>query len=475
MKRMFIAFLSCLVLTTTVLAQSSKDPLAGNWLATLDLNGQKLRLGLRVENNGTKYTAKLDSIDQGTSNLPVETITLSDRKVSFTAPQLAMSYEGTINDQNDEITGTLKLGPNSRPFVFKRVNEIPSSARKQDPKKPYPYDEVEVSYRNTIDNVKLAGTLTLPRNDNPKHPVVLLISGSGAQNRDSLIAGHRPFLVLADHLTRNGIAVLRVDDRGTGQSELGSLNVTSENFVQDVLAGVEYLKTRKEIDARRIGLIGHSEGGMIAPMAAVQSRDIAFIVLLAGMGQTGYDVIQTQNRLILTASGAGEETIAAAVELSKSINAVVRDESDDKRIESGVNEAIAKFTASKTEEQLKALAPMISNAKAQMPIYKMPWYRYFVRFDPATVLKKVTIPVLALNGELDLQVAYKENLELIAASLKAGGNKDVTVKSFPKLNHLFQTSKTGLLAEYMTLEETMSPQVLDTITEWIRTRAERAN
>lgn len=475
MKRMILLVLSYLVVTTSVLAQTSDNSLIGNWLATFEVGGQKLRLILKVENDGTKYTAKLDSIDQGTNNLPVETITLIDTKVSFSAPQLAMSYEGTLNDKKDEMTGTLKLGSGSRPFIFKRVSEIPTISRKQDPKKPYPYHEEEVSYRNTIDNVKLTGTLTLPRNDSSTHPAVLLISGSGPQNRDSLIAGHRPFLLLADHLTRNGIAVLRVDDRGTGGSDVGSLSVTSENFMQDVLAGVDYLKTRKEIDAKKIGLIGHSEGGMIAPMAAVRSTDIAFIVMLAGLSQTGDDLVQTQTRLLFAASGTDANATDVAVTLVKNINSIVKTESDGKRIESEVNDVFTKLLATKSEEQMKVLAPVISNLKASMPIYKMPWYRYFLSFDPAPVLLKVAVPVLALNGELDLQVSYKENLELIAASLKAGGNKDVTVKSFPKLNHLFQTSTTGLPSEYPTIEETMSPQVLDTITAWIRTRLEIKN
>ena len=183
-------------------------------------------------------------------------------------------------------------------MVFKRTDSAPTLNRPQDPSKPYPYDEEEVTYRNTADNVKLAGTLTLPRDKSNRYPAVILITGSGSQDRNETIAGHRPFLVLADHLTHNGIAVLRVDDRGTGGSDRGSLNVTSENFMYDVLAGVEYLKTRKEIDPKKIGLVGHSEGGMIAPMAAVKSKDVAFIVLMAGLGQKGEDVIYTQTELL---------------------------------------------------------------------------------------------------------------------------------------------------------------------------------
>jgi pimeloyl-ACP methyl ester carboxylesterase len=451
-------------------AQTPNNSLAGNWLGALEVAGVKFRLLLKVEKAGDGYAAKFDSIDQGAQDLPIETITLVGNKMSFTAPKFGMTFDGTLNDKKDEISGTFRQGNGSTPFVFKRVGEIPTISRPQDPKKPYPYAEEEVSYRNVIDNVKLTGTLTIPRDGNAQHPVVLLISGSGTQNRDSLIAGHRPFLVLADHLTKNGIAVLRVDDRGAGGSDLGALTVTSENFMHDVLAGVEFLKNRKDIDPKKIGLIGHSEGGMIAPMAAAQSRDIAFIVLLAGLGQTGADVIQTQTRLIQTASGIDPDTVASSAALTRTVNAIVKAQTDGKVLEQEVNAAIAKAIEPMTEEQRKKFAPVASSVKGAMAMYKLPWYRYFVMYDPAPVLKKVQVPVLALNGENDLQAAWKENLDGIAAGLKAGNNKDVTVKAFPKLNHLFQTSQTGLPSEYGSIDETMSPQVLETITEWIRTR-----
>ena len=453
-----------------VFAQPAQTSLAGNWLGALDVGGVKFRLLLKVEQvPGGGYTAKFDSIDQGVKDLPVETITLNGNKMSFTAPKFGISYEGTVNDKNDEITGTFKQGAGSTPFVFRRTGEIVAIKRAQDPSKPYPYKEEEVSYRNVADNVKLTGTLTLPPGDG-KFPVVLLISGSGSQDRDSTIAGHHPFLVLSDYLTRRGIAVLRVDDRGVGGSDLGSLSVTTENFMNDALAGVRFLQSRKDIDPKKIGIIGHSEGGMIAVMAAARSKDIAFIVSLAGMGQTGDEVIQTQTALIQRAAGTDADLVANEVALIKTVNAVVKAAPDEKQIAAGVNDAIAKQIATMNETQQKAFTPFASSVKASIATYTLPWYRYFVTFDPQPDLKKINVPVLALNGELDLQVAYKENLGGIASGLKAGGNKDVTVKSFPKLNHLFQTSQTGLPSEYMKNEETMSPLVLETIGQWITER-----
>lgn len=460
-----LLFLSCV----PVFGQVSSG-IDGKWLGALDVSGVKQRLLLKVEKAGDGYSAKFDSVDQGVANLPIDSITLSGNTMKFSAAQFGITYEGTLNEKNDEISGTFRQGSGSTPFVFKRTAEkIEVATRPQDPKGPLPYSEVNVSYKNTIDNVKLAGTLTLPKRDG-KYPAVILISGSGAQNRDSLVAGHRPFLILADHLTRNGIAVLRVDDRGAGSSELGSLSATSENFMFDVLAGVDFLKSRPDIDPKKIGLIGHSEGGMIAPMAASRSRDIAFIVMLAGLGQTGEDIIYTQTELLGKASGGDPNILKHTIALSRLANAVVKTETDSKRIEEKINEAVIAYSKTVSEDQKNAFNAAAANAKAGMSMYTMPWYKYFISFDPAPVLKKVSVPVLALNGEFDLQVASKENLDLITAALKAGRNKDFTVKSFPKLNHLFQTSKTGLISEYERIDETISPVVLNTISEWITKR-----
>lgn len=456
-----------------VFSQHDGVKLEGNWMGALDIAGAKLRLVLKVEKAASGYTAKLDSIDQGAKDLSIDTVTLEGSNVAFAAAQFGMGYKGAMSSDGSEIVGTFSQGGSSTAFVFKRITEAPKVlTRPQDPVKPYPYNEENVIYRNFTDNVKLAGTLTLPRAVG-KHPAVILISGSGGQDRDSFVFGHRPFLVLADHLTRNGIAVLRVDDRGMGESELGSLDATSENFMGDVLAGVEFLKSRKDIDSKKIGLIGHSEGGMIAPMAAVKSRDIAFIIMLAGMGQSGEDVIYTQNALLGKAAGTPADAIANSVRLARAANAVVKAHSDKRQIEEGINAMLEKYAAEMNDADRKAFEPAAASARSSMGMYTMPWYRFFIMFDPVQTLKKVKVPVLALNGELDLQIAYKENLDLIAAGLKAEGNKDVTVKSFPKLNHLFQTSQTGQISEYAKIDETISPEVLTTISEWIRNRVSK--
>jgi dipeptidyl aminopeptidase/acylaminoacyl peptidase len=352
-------------------------------------------------------------------------------------------------------------------ITFAAQIEVAKANRPQDPKRPYPYDEEEVSYRNAKDNIKISGTLTLPRGGG-KYPAVLLITGSGSQDRDETIVGHRPFLVLADYLTRNGIAVLRVDDRGIGGTDRGLLTATSENFADDVQAGVAFLKQRKEIDPKLIGLIGHSEGGMIAPMVAARSNDVSFIVLLAGPGQRGEDIIYSQTELIHKAQGTPANTIAQYVSLSRTINGIVKTETDQKQIAQRINDELAAYIGTLGEPEKKTFEPAASAVKAIMPMYTSPWYRYFITFDPLTVLKNVKVPVLALNGELDLQVPAKENLDLIGVGLK--GNADVTLKAFPRLNHLFQTTQTGLPSEYGQIEETIAPEVLKTISEWILSR-----
>ena len=457
-----------LIFTSAVAAQTPTHNVEGNWLGTLDV-GAPLRLALKIKKSENSYTAKFDSLDQGANDLPIDSITLDGNKLTFSAEKFDINYEGTLNEAGNEVTGTFKQGTNSFPLVFKRIAEAVKLNRPQDPKKPYPYDEEEVSYRNEKDNITIAGTLTVPRGSGP-YPAVLLITGSGSQDRNETIAGHRPFLVLSDHLTRNGIAVLRVDDRGIGGTEMGSLSATSENFAGDVLAGVNFLKQRKEIDPKMIGLIGHSEGGMIAPMAAARSKDVSFIVLLAGPGQRGEDIIYTQTEQIQKAQGIHVDTIRHTQALMKKINAIVKTETEAQRIEQRINEEIAAYERTLGDLQRKLFEPAATAVKASMTMYKTPWYRYFITYDPQPVLKNVRVPVLALNGELDLQVAAKENLDLIGAGLKAGGDEDVTLKAFPKLNHLFQTTQTGLLSEYGQIEETMSPEVLKTMSDWILRR-----
>jgi pimeloyl-ACP methyl ester carboxylesterase len=446
-----------------------QKPIAGIWLGVLEVSAFKLRLALKVTQSADgKLTATFDSIDQAAHNLPIETITYVGGVVRFQAPKFSISYEGKMNEAGTEIVGEFKQGAATYPLTLKRTDTTPGLSRPQDPKKPYPYSEEDVSYENPSDKVKLTGSLTVPASKE-KVPAVVLITGSGAQDRNETILGHRPFLVLADHLTRQGIAVLRVDDRGTGGSGAGSAKDTSETFAEDTLAGVAFLKTRKEIDPQRIGLLGHSEGGIIAPMAAIKSKDIAFIVMMAGIGQTGRDVILMQGDLMTKVGGTPPETTAQIRKVYEQIFSILKAEPDNAVAEKKIREVVSKETAAMTEAQKKAFAPVAKQIEGQMGMYVSPWFRFLLEFDPAKTLEKVTIPVLAIVGEKDLQVPPKENLSLIEAALKKAGNKNYTIMLMPGLNHLFQTAKTGLPTEYGVIEETISPAALKAISDWILT------
>jgi pimeloyl-ACP methyl ester carboxylesterase len=467
-----IALLATVSFVLPVIGSGQQDApaqksIVGIWLGVVEASGLKLRLALKVTQGADgKLAAKLDSLDQAANDLPIATISVEAGVVSFSAPNLGLGYEGKLSADGNEMVGELKQGPTTFPLTFKRTDKVPALGRPQDPTKPYPYTEEEVSYENTIDKVKLAGTLTLPPSKTPV-PAVVLITGSGAQDRNETILGHRPFLVLADHLTRRGIAVLRVDDRGTGGSALGSPQATSENYAGDVLAGVNFLKARKEINPKQIGLIGHSEGGMIGPIAAMKSKDIAFIVMMAGLGQTGRDAVLMQGDLLTRAAGSPPELVAKIRKVYEQIFDILKAEPDNAVAEKKIREAVTSHTAVMNETQKKEFAPVLQTINAQMPLYLSNWFRYFLLFDPAPVLEKVTVPVLALVGDKDLQVPPKENLALIEAALKKGGNKNVTIVLMPGLNHLFQAATTGLPAEYGTIQETINPAALQTMSDWI--------
>jgi pimeloyl-ACP methyl ester carboxylesterase len=446
---------------------SAQKKMDGIWVGILEVQGLKLRAILRITQEPTgALSAKLDVPDQGANDLPIDSVSLQGQTFRFEAKNLGLGYEGTLADNGVEIVGQLKQGPATYPVTFKKTDKAPTLGRPQDPKKPYPYLEEEVSYENKIDGVKLTGTLTLPRTGGP-FPAVLLITGSGAQDRNETTLGHRPFLVLADHLTRLGIAVLRVDDRGMGGSSIGTLTQTSENYAGDVLAGVEFLKSRKEINPRQIGLAGHSEGGMIAPMAAIRSKDIAFIVLMAGTGMRGDEAILIQNDELLKGQGASNDWIQLARQLFVAIFAILKGKEDSAAAEKQIRATIAAQTAAMTQTQRKGMEPLLKVIDTQLQqFYLTEWFRFFLRYDPHPVLKKVKVPVLAISGDKDLQVP-KANLDGIAAALKEGGNKDFSVVLLPQMNHLFQTTSTGLPTEYGEIEETFSPVALKAISDWI--------
>ena len=339
------------------------------------------------------------------------------------------------------------------------INSYSQNNRPQEPKQPFEYVSENVVFKNSLDSISLAGTLTYPKMGSD-FPAVILISGSGPQDRNSELMNHKPFLVIADYLTKNGIAVLRVDDRGTGESE-GNYNETGLNgFVNDAESAFEFLKTRKGINHSKIGLIGHSLGGVIAPIIASKNINVSFIVILAGSGVRGDKLMLLQKEKIERKMGVPEAAITQGQNNMKGAYDIIVKSNDNQKqlILDLENYFTSVFGAALSEGQIKGLSQQMA----------IPWLTDFIKFDPQTSLSKTKCPVLALNGSNDLQVPPKENLETIEIILKENGNEDVETKQLENLNHLFQESETGLPNEYATIEQTFSPNVLEIMIEWIK-------
>jgi uncharacterized protein len=429
--------------------------------------GSELRVVVRVQKTEEgKLLGKFESPDQGGAKIKVDSVTLDKTTLAFAMKAVNATYEGKLNTEENAAVGTFTQNGGKIPLTLKKTEKVTTIRRPQTPKPPYPYKTEELTYRNESAGIKLAGTLTIPEGRGP-FPAVILISGSGAQDRDEAIFRHKPFLVLADNLTRRGVAVLRVDDRGVGGSSGGTATSTSEDFAGDVEAGIAVLKARPDINGRKIGLIGHSEGGLIAPIVAARSKDVAFIVLLAGTGLPGHEIMVMQGRLIGKAMGATDKDLDKQDGMRKRLFEIMKSETDAGKAKADMEKELKKLLEELSPEERKALGDSSSFVDSQMKTLESPWFRFFLTFDPRPTLTKVQCPVLALNGEKDLQVPPKENLAEIAKAIKKGGNTRVTTKELPGLNHLFQTCTTGSVEEYGQIEETISPAALKVIGDWV--------
>ena len=346
--------------------------------------------------------------------------------------------------------------------------------RPQEPLKPYPYYTEDITFENSQAGITLAGTLALPSTQR-NFPVAILITGSGPQNRDEEISGHKPFLIIADHLTKQGIAVLRFDDRGVGQSTGEFKTATTADFASDVASAIKYVKSRKEINDNKIGLIGHSEGGMVAPLVASESEDVNFMVMLAGPRIDLVNLMLMQQELLAKAYGISEADINKYIlPVHKKAYHMITTYSDSTALKAELKDLIDEsYDKIKEAYDRSSADAMISDLTKEEAIsmqaeeWSSEWYRYFLKYDPASILENVSCPVLALNGDKDLQVTPKENLSAIDSALRRGGNTNVTVKMLPNLNHLFQNCETGSPEEYDEIDETFSPVALREISDWI--------
>jgi fermentation-respiration switch protein FrsA (DUF1100 family) len=468
MKRFIIINLLLISLTSTIFPQNVVKQKTDLWEGKLNISGITLRLVLKVttDDNGS-ISAKLDSPDQSVENIPVSSISVTKDSLKFEVSSIMAKYAGKIENDSMVIVGIFKQATLTLPLKLKKVEKLTEIKRPQTPKPPFPYNDEEVVFENKSANIKLAGSFTYPK-ENKKFPAVVLVTGSGAQDRDETIFKHKPFLVIADYLTKNGIAVLRFDDRGVGKSTGNFAAATSVDFVTDALAAVEFLKTRNEVDPSKIGIMGHSEGGMIAPMAVSSSDDVAFIVLLAGPGMQGSDLLALQTELILKANGTPPEKVEESVKTNKAAYKIVVEQPDSAPAFKELEKLFEDQIANLTEEEKKQPEYSRGNFEQSVKTILSPWFRFFLKFDPKEYLENIQIPVLALNGEKDLQVPPKENLSGIEEALKIAGNKNFKTVELPGLNHLFQNCKTGSPNEYGEIEETFSPDALKIISEWIR-------
>ena len=456
--------ISCVFSLFTLTSLFSQE-ISGSWQGILEIQGTNLEIVFHIEKQANNFVSTMDSPTQGAFGIATTKTSFDNDKLQIIVSNLGIFYQATL--KSDSLFGT--FNQNGMPFPLTLVRtEKKTQLRPQEPKEPYPYKVEEVVFTNLKEKIDLSATLTLPK-EKEKSPAVVLIAGSGPNDRDETVFGHKPFWVLADYLTRNGIAVLRFDKRGTGESGGEYFTATTQDFADDAEAALNYLKKRREIDTSNLGLIGHSEGGIIAPIIAARNNDVKFIVLMAGLGVSGAELSLAQNQFAFNKTSISEREKEDLDKILRSIYESVTNWSEYV----GSNEerdTLKKELGVLWENLPQEIQPQVKKdvfVEKTTSNIASPWFRSFLKTDPLVYLEKVSIPVLAINGENDTQVEYQTNLNKIEAALKKANNKHYTIKSYPQLNHLFQESTTGELDEYGKIEQTISPDVLSDITNWI--------
>ncbi|MFN3684366.1 MAG: alpha/beta hydrolase family protein [Fimbriimonadaceae bacterium] len=429
------------------------------WHGTLSVGGGKLTLVLRAEGK----TVTMDVPEQGAKGIPVTVFAIRKGELRFEVRPLGASFVGKLNAAGTRATGVFRQSGLELPLTLERGEpKIERPRRPQTPVPPFPYDVEEVQFDNPeATGVRLAGTLTKPAGQGP-FPCVVMITGSGPQDRDETLFDHKPFAVWADALAKAGVASLRYDDRGVGKSTGLFTAATSDDFASDAKAAVRYLLSRPDIDRKRIGLMGHSEGGLIAPIAADGNPDVTFVVLLAGTAVPGREILVLQSRLIAEAEGASPEEARKAAELNEALVAAVLSEEDRDKAEQA---ALAVLEARIGEVPEKDREAALAARKRQVAQLNTPWMRRFLVLDPSEYLRRLKVPVLAVWGENDLQVPPSQNLP--AAREALAGNPRAELKVLSMLNHLFQLSATGRFSDYGRIEETVNEIALREVVGWI--------
>lgn len=466
----YIVFLFSILLIHPLYSQQKID---GSWSGAILIMGTELGIDVKFKTETDSIKGTIDIPEQNAKDLRLVHISFNSPKVYFELPAGTIAvFDGEL--QGDTITGKFLQSGMEGKFNLKKTSEKTEIVIPNKEEKPevLPYNSEEVTFTNG--DITFAGTLTTPKTEG-KHPAVVMITGSGPQNRDEELVGFKPFKIIADYLTRNGIAVLRYDDRGVGGSTGKNVSeYTSEDFAGDVLEAVKFLKTRSDINPEQIGLIGHSEGGIVAPISASKSKDVAFIILIAGTGVKGIDILKEQTSLIMKANDAKEEEIKETTEMFEKVYKVIESNGDWSELHKEFEKSILKSYDEMTEKQKKTITDKKEYAKsmADLQIKQMQsiWMKYFIVYNPAPTLEKVTCPVLMLFGELDLQVPPAQNREPMEKALEKAGNKDFKTVVLPKANHLFQSATTGSPNEYAKLPKEFVPGFLDEMKDWISER-----
>ncbi len=463
----FIVFLICMAFIGFSFGQKS---VVGNWLGTLPVGGG-LRVVFHISKDGSIYTANMDSPDQGAKGIPVSSVIVNGDSLYLKVDMLKGGFGGKFTNDTT-IAGKLLQDHNEMPLTLIKTKADVGLKRPQTPKPPFGYMSDDVEYDNADKSVHFGATLTSPFGKG-KFPAAILITGSGQQDRDETIMEHKPFAVIADYLTKQGFAVLRVDDRGKGKTKGAVATATSADFANDVEATLSFLKKQSNIDTNSIGLIGHSEGGLIAALVGSRRSDINFIVMLAGPGVSGAELMAAQNEALLTSQGFKKDIADAYgkfyLQLAKGVSAAVNEDSAMMAAKSVFENW--KGTVAHTTLEILGMSErnqIQEKLTGMVKAFRSPWMKYFISTNPADFLEKTNAKVLALNGEKDIQVIAKPNLEGIKNALQRSQSKGYETKMLPGLNHLFQHCKQCTVAEYGKLEETFSPEALTIMGDWLK-------
>ncbi len=439
--------------------------LSGDWYGDIEISGMKLGFILHITKADDGYNSKLDIPEQKAMGIPMSSTVYLDGVLKIVSKELGGEFEGKYSE--NIFNGTFSQNGGVYPFTMsKEIRLVKEQIRPQEPKPKFPYKIENVTFKNPIDTIELSGTLTLPKGRGP-FPAVVLVSGSGPQDRNEEILGHKPFWVIADYLTKNGIAVLRYDDRGVGSSTGNFSSATTMDFARDASSAVDYLKKYKKVDKNKIGIIGHSEGGTIAPIVASNPKNnIGFIVMLAGTAIPGSEIILKQQELISSVNGEEEEDIVENKNFNIALFQFIQENQESPSFNADLRIYIDNyFVENKTK--LPEGMPKSKVIDFLINTYTSPWMSFFLFYDPQYAFLRTQCPVLALNGSKDLQVTPKENLSLFKSLAELSGNQNVTTLELPNLNHLFQECETGSPSEYGKIEQTFSPEVLVLIKNWI--------